>query len=504
MRNNSRWICFSFALAALTLCQRTVRTQAAASGTGAATESTTVKVTFPNLLYSYGAKYSLYFTVERDEVDNNAGVKDASGKSKVSPLQLHAIELPPVLKDGDSFLAALGHALPDADILKDETVPGVVHIREKSLAKRSGYLLDKKVDFLFRGTAGDFLAEVRRESDWTFEEDNAFTVPGPQHYNTGLPSEVYAKGATFRTVLTMGLPRRSNPLLWTSYATEKEGRLVTVFKAMPSSPPTATATAPATTLALPANAVAEIDAAMRQRKQELQAIDQAAATIVGRPEVPVTHATPDDIASTDKITTVVVPLRNIPARTLLSDLQPMLAPQAVAGLLNSPNSLVISDTSEHLHQFVQLIISLDDAAGRRRAAAVARGADPRGLAWVQFVDTPPSGAATTPAASNPSDRYLAPVFAGADPTGVGATDMVMTQIVPLTFLSAASLATDLKSTLGPDAILAVSSTANCLILADKSPHIRQVLETIAKLDHPAPSTAPTTTPSPAQRPTNGP
>ncbi len=460
----------------------------------AAPNPAAVKLTFPDLLQSYGAKFSLYFTIERDEVENRPGAVDTAGKPKTSPLQFHAIALPATLNDADAFLSALASALPEAEIFKDESLPGIVHIREKSLSNRGRYWLDEKTDFFFQGTAADFLAEIHHRSDWTFDDDRSGSTPSPVHYNLNTPAEVYLINATYRTVLSAGFRKMSNHILWNCFAIEREGRLLALFKPGPASP---TANDPKP-VALTASETREIAAAMQQLRQSQHDSDRAAATLVGNPDAAVITTTDFFLVAIDEnIITARIPLRNIPAQNLLNDFHPFIAPLAATAAMPDPNSLIIRDTSARIHNYLQIVKCLEDAAGNRRAAAVAQGADSHGLAW--------AGKAATaiqwpPAEKKPDSFYLTPIYYGADSTRIDITnkDQPITQIIPLNHITSAAAVQNLEANSNEAGKLPYwqCPTANCLIITDTPPRIQQGLQIIEKLEaaHTAPATYQSTQP----------
>jgi hypothetical protein len=473
--------CTRLAIGALFGCLGTTLAQASTpAATAPATEPGRTRETFPNLLQSYGAKFALYFTIERDEVDLRATVKDAAGNPKRSALDSHGVWLSPTAgRDASSFQQALQKALPEADVFVDEKLPNVVHIREKSLAARKNYALEEKTDFLFSGTTGELMREVKWHADWPLEEDYAYFVNEP-HYDFRVLTQVYQKDATFRTILSAGALQWGGRVLWASRAVEKDGSLVVLVKLHVGTPAADAATDPAT---LPAAQQTELDDVMQRRK----AAELAAAVLLGRPDVPViTETDALRIALTEKVITVRTPLRNIPAKLLLQDLGPLLHPDAKSGTLESPNSVVLSDQSARVNTYLQIIERLEKAAGARRATAVAKGADHHGLEWVKSLPAPAIRPLIAPveAPKIVPDRYVAPVYFNGDPSQILLSDKIVTQVIPLTSASAPALYESIKSLIDSNAVVVASSTANCLVINDVSARVQRLAQIIQRLDQP--------------------
>lgn len=75
-----------------------------------------------------------------------------------------------------------------------------------------------------------------------------------------------------------------------------------------------------------------------------------------------------------------------------------------------------------------------------------------------------------------------PVRTGNDPAAIEQTDEVITQVVPLRYIDAVKLKTDLAALVPATATLASNAAGNALILTDTSANIRRIVEIVQALD----------------------
>jgi type II secretory pathway component GspD/PulD (secretin) len=75
-----------------------------------------------------------------------------------------------------------------------------------------------------------------------------------------------------------------------------------------------------------------------------------------------------------------------------------------------------------------------------------------------------------------------PVKSGSDPEGIPKSDEMVTQIVPVRYISAVALAKDLQPLLPTQATLTANEGGNALVITDTQTNIRRVAEIIAALD----------------------
>jgi hypothetical protein len=198
-----------------------------------------------DMLSIYGDKFSLYFTIETDEVDNSLGVADSAGHPKVSPLRKHFV-LPPTSKSADEFIEIVQSWLPEADVFRDSLLPEVVHIREKSLLKRAGYGLEKKIDMHFKGTIRELMDKLTTLSENAVAQSNGSGGLVGVNFNYESLVELDLKDVSIRTVVTKAIPLWKNRVLWICEAMDEEGHIVAKVQPSPSGKPSsqpATATA---------------------------------------------------------------------------------------------------------------------------------------------------------------------------------------------------------------------------------------------------------------------
>jgi hypothetical protein len=231
------------AVLVITLCRLTP----AAAPAEPASQPATEKRDLREALYAFNKEYSLYFTIERDDVGDT---KDVSGKPKYSTLDSRPLLLPTTFKGVDALLKALADALPDADIVRDKAAPEVIHIRERSLEKRPEYIGLARTDIRFTGKLGGFLTQLKKQSGGLIKEGSfgnlqAIAV-GP---NYDLPIDLDLKNVPYVEVFTRAMPRWNDFILWECDVVQEKGQLVTYFKpgraVKPASQPSATEPAPA-------------------------------------------------------------------------------------------------------------------------------------------------------------------------------------------------------------------------------------------------------------------
>lgn len=73
-------------------------------------------------------------------------------------------------------------------------------------------------------------------------------------------------------------------------------------------------------------------------------------------------ADPDTIPKTAEIVTQIIPIRYVQARQLVTDLSPLISPQATILANESANSIVVTDTQENIHHLVEIIKAIDSSA----------------------------------------------------------------------------------------------------------------------------------------------
>lgn len=75
-----------------------------------------------------------------------------------------------------------------------------------------------------------------------------------------------------------------------------------------------------------------------------------------------------------------------------------------------------------------------------------------------------------------------PVKTGADPLGIPKNDEIVTQIVPVRYISAAQLVRELAQLLPPTAVVTANEAGNSLVITDTQANIRRLTEIISALD----------------------
>lgn len=73
-------------------------------------------------------------------------------------------------------------------------------------------------------------------------------------------------------------------------------------------------------------------------------------------------ADPESIPKTAEIVTQIIPIRYVQARQLVTDLSPLISPQATILANESANSIVVTDTQENIHHLVEIIKAIDSSA----------------------------------------------------------------------------------------------------------------------------------------------
>lgn len=71
---------------------------------------------------------------------------------------------------------------------------------------------------------------------------------------------------------------------------------------------------------------------------------------------------PDAIPKNAEIVTEIIPIRNVQARQLLSDLSPLTSPSATILANDAGNSIVVTDSQENIRHLVEIIKSIDNSA----------------------------------------------------------------------------------------------------------------------------------------------
>jgi hypothetical protein len=79
-------------------------------------------------------------------------------------------------------------------------------------------------------------------------------------------------------------------------------------------------------------------------------------------------------------------------------------------------------------------------------------------------------------------RRNIPVHSGGNPTEIPQSDEIVTQIIPVRYISAAPLARDLQPLLAPQATLSANEGGNALVLTDTQNNIRRMAEIVRALD----------------------
>ncbi len=79
-------------------------------------------------------------------------------------------------------------------------------------------------------------------------------------------------------------------------------------------------------------------------------------------------------------------------------------------------------------------------------------------------------------------KSLIPVYEGADPNMIPLNDTLITQIIPLKYISAVGLRNDLIPMISNDADVTANNMANCIIITDTSAKIHRLVSILATLD----------------------
>jgi general secretion pathway protein D len=79
-------------------------------------------------------------------------------------------------------------------------------------------------------------------------------------------------------------------------------------------------------------------------------------------------------------------------------------------------------------------------------------------------------------------RLNIPVRSGSDPDKIGATDELITQVIPLRFADAVQLKTDLQPLVNPEADFTANASSNALVITDTSANVKRVVQIVNALD----------------------
>lgn len=93
-----------------------------------------------------------------------------------------------------------------------------------------------------------------------------------------------------------------------------------------------------------------------------------------------------------------------------------------------------------------------------------------------------SGRTLTIVNRDDAKKRLIPVISGADPEGIPAKDEIVTQIMPVKYVSAQQLVQNLTPLLDEHATLSANESSNSLILTDTQSNIRRMAQIIQALD----------------------
>ena len=93
------------------------------------------------------------------------------------PLAAILVVPPREVKSADEFIDLLRNWLPTADVTRDDSIAGLVHVREKSLDVKGKTILDDKVSLTFDGPVGDLFPELKRMSNGALQEDQGLAIP---------------------------------------------------------------------------------------------------------------------------------------------------------------------------------------------------------------------------------------------------------------------------------------------------------------------------------------
>ncbi len=79
-------------------------------------------------------------------------------------------------------------------------------------------------------------------------------------------------------------------------------------------------------------------------------------------------------------------------------------------------------------------------------------------------------------------RENLPVFTGNDPEAIPPTDRLVTQVIPVRYVDATRLRTDLAPLIGESATLSANAASNALVLVDTQANIRRIVQIVRALD----------------------
>ncbi len=78
-----------------------------------------------------------------------------------------------------------------------------------------------------------------------------------------------------------------------------------------------------------------------------------------------------------------------------------------------------------------------------------------------------------------------PVLVGNDPAGIPKNDVIVTQIIPVRYVDATQLVSDLSSFVSPQATIVANQAGNSIVVTDTQENIRHLVEIIAAIDQSA-------------------
>ena len=110
---------------------------------------------YMDVLSEYGAKFAVYFTVER--------AQELPGEESL--LKSRQLEVPSDIHKRDQFIEFLKKHMPEADFIVDQRNAAIIHLIDVTLRKHRNYVLDTPTSISFSGTPYDFLNQLKIHSD---------------------------------------------------------------------------------------------------------------------------------------------------------------------------------------------------------------------------------------------------------------------------------------------------------------------------------------------------
>jgi hypothetical protein len=166
-----------------------------------ATQPLPANLSVENLLYAYGDKLDVYFTLEQD---------DRTGRSRLSRLM---VPDPDGLKTPTDLVEYLQRCVPIASVFQDPTNKRVIHLVQKSL-QADDYVMDRQTSIQFHGSIYGLVDDLASKSNGGVTWHTAIAI-GTLVAGSDTLAQISAQNETYREILTDCSPLKDRArILW--------------------------------------------------------------------------------------------------------------------------------------------------------------------------------------------------------------------------------------------------------------------------------------------------